>query len=65
MVDTVAGRLSNNPNRMSMERLVNQARGDLKSTHNLTDRDLFVQLEDELMNTFFVQNPRLVPHKLG
>jgi len=65
MVNTVAGRLSNNPNRMSMERLVNQARGDLKSTYNLTDRDLFIQLEDELMNTFFVRIPRLVPHKLG
>jgi hypothetical protein len=65
MVDTVAARLSNNPNRMSMERLVNQARTDLKGTYNLTNRDLFIQLEDELMNTFFVRIPRPVLHKLG
>lgn len=65
MVDTVASRLSNNPNRMSMERLVNQARRDLKGTYNLSDRDLFIQLEDELRNTFFVRTPRLVPYKLG
>lgn len=65
MVSRVAGRLSNNPNRMSMERLVEQARGDLRRTYNLTDRDLLIQIEDELRNTFFVRIPRPAPLNLG
>jgi hypothetical protein len=65
MLDTVSARLSNNPSRMSMERLVNQARTDLKGTYGLTNRDLFIQIEDELRNTFFVQIPRPLLHKLA
>ncbi len=65
MVDTVAARLSSNPNRMSMKRLVDQARADLKSTYNITDPDLQIQIEDEFMNTFFVGTPRLPLNKAG
>lgn len=65
MLDTVAARLSNNSNRMSMERLVNQARTNLKSTYNLSDRDFLIQLEDELRNTFFVRTPRFALHKVA
>lgn len=65
MVERLTSRLSSNPSRMSMKRLLNQARRELKKTHNLTDRNFLIQLEDELMNTFFVQIPGRVPHKVG
>ena len=65
MVETLVSRLSRNPSRMSMKRLLNQARKDLKRTHKLTDRNFLIQLEDELRNTFIVRIVRRVPHRVG
>lgn len=65
MLDRVAASLSRNPSRESMEQLVNRARAELQVRYNLTEEDLRILIEDELMNTFFVQIPRLAPSRVG